>query len=56
MEKATINPKNKGDRCFHYAATIALKFDEINIHPQRASNIKPFINKYNWDRINYPQK
>ena len=24
--------------------------------PQRVSNIKPFINKYNWDGIKYPSK
>ena len=22
-------------------------------NPERVSNIKPFINKYNWKRINY---
>ena len=23
-------------------------------HPEKVSNIKPFINKYNWEGINYP--
>ena len=40
----TINPKNHHDRCFQYAATVALNFDEIKKGPQRVSNIKPFIN------------
>ena len=33
-----------------YAVTV------IESHPERVSNIKPFINKYNWERINYPSK
>ena len=27
---------------------------EIRSHPERVSNIKPFINKYNWHEIKYP--
>ena len=23
---------------------------------ERVSNIKPFMNKYNWEKINYPSK
>ena len=26
---ATRNPQNKDDKCFHYAVTIALNYDEI---------------------------
>ena len=28
-------------------ATVALNYEEIESHPERVSNIKPFINKYN---------
>ena len=35
---------------------VALTFREIESHPERFSNIKPFINKYNWEGINYPSK
>ena len=55
-KKATINPKNEGDKCFQYAATIALNYEEIESHPEIVSNIKPFINKYDWEGINYPSK
>ena len=34
--------------CFQYAVTVALNYGEIELHPETASNIKPFINKYNW--------
>ena len=55
-EKATINPENKVDKCFHYAGTVALNYEEIKWNPERVSNIKPFINKYEWNGINYPSK
>ena len=49
-KKATINPKNKDDKCFQYAATIALNHEKTKLNPERVSNIKPFINKYNWEK------
>ena len=36
--------------------TVSLNYEEIGSHPERASNIQPFINKYNWNGINYPSK
>ena len=53
-KKSTINPKNKDDKCFQYAVTLALNIDKIKKDPQRASKIKPFIEKYNWEDINFP--
>ena len=55
-KKATINPKNADDKCFQYVATVALNYEEINRNLERVSNIKPFMNKYNWEGINYPSK
>ena len=55
-KKATINTKNADDICFQYAISVALNSEEIELHPDRISNIKPFINKYNWKRINHPSK
>ena len=56
MKKATINPKNTNDKFFQYAVKVALNYEEIESHPEIVSNIKPFINKYNWKGINYPSK
>ena len=53
-KKATINSKNTDDKCFQYAATVALNYEEIESHLERVSSIKPFINKYNCQEINYP--
>ena len=55
-EKATINPKNTGDKSFQYAANAALNYEEIKWNPERVSNIKPFINKYNWKGKNHLSK
>ena len=46
--KATINPKNKDDKCFQYPLTVALNYEQIENDPQRISKIKPFIDQYNW--------
>ena len=55
-KKATINPKNEDNKCFKYAATVALNYKEVKYSPERVSYLKPFINKYNWDGKNYPSK
>ena len=47
-KKATINPKKRDDKCFQYAVRVALKYGEIELHPERVSNVKPLKNKYNW--------
>ena len=43
-KKATINPKTKDDKCFQYTLTVALIHEQVKDHPERISNIKPFIN------------
>ena len=46
-KKGTINSKNTDDKCFQYAATVALNYEEIESNPERVLSIKPFINKCN---------
>ena len=55
-KKATINPNNNDDNCFQYALTVALKHKQIKNHPERISNLKPFIDQYNWKGINFPSQ
>ena len=56
-KKATINPQNKkDDRCFQYAVTVALNYEQIGDHPERISKIKPFIGKYDWKEIDFPSQ
>ena len=53
-KKATVNPKNKNNKCFQYALTVALNYEQIKDHPERISKIKPFIDKYNWKDTDFP--
>ena len=54
-KKSTVNPKNNDYKCFQYATTIALNFDKVTSQPERITKkLKSFINKYNWNDINFP--
>ena len=53
-KKCCINQKNNDNKCFQYAATLALNINSINKHHQRISKIKLFIDNYNWNDINFP--
>ena len=53
-KRATINPKNKDNKCFQYSITVALNHENIENHPERISNIKSFINQYNLAGLDFP--
>ena len=51
----TINPQNtEANKCFQYAITATLNYQNINHHPERISKLKPFINNYKWKDIDFP--
>ena len=53
-KKATINKKNNDSNCFQYAIITALNHKQSKNHPERISNLKLFINQYDWKGINFP--
>ena len=55
-KKATKNPKNNDGNCFQYALTAALNYLNIKNHSERVSNLKPFIDQYDWKGINFPSQ
>ena len=55
-KRATINPKNKDNECFQYSITVALNHQNIENHPERISNIKRFIDQYNWGGKDFPAR
>ena len=56
-KKTAINPINKKEnKWFQYAVTVALNDEEIGKHSERITNIKSFVNKYNWKGINFPSE
>ena len=53
-----INPQSTEDnKCFQYAITAALNYQNITNNCQRIFKLKPFINNYNWkDSFPHTQK
>ena len=45
--------QKKKDNCFQYTVTVALNHEEIKKYLQRIIKIKPFIDKYNCEGVNY---
>ena len=52
-KNATISPKNNDDKCFQYAVTVALNYRKINNHPKEIYSNTPFINRYDWNEIEF---
>ena len=56
-KKTTINPIKKNyNKCFQCAATVAINYEKNGENPERTSNRKSFISKYNCKGINYPSE
>ena len=61
-KKVTTNPVSKKDsKCFQYLLTLSfnilcLNYKEIGKNTERTTKIKLFINKYNWEGINFPSE
>ena len=53
-KKTTINLKNNDEKCFQYTLTVALNYENIKNNRERISEIKPFIDKYNWKERDFP--
>ena len=53
-KKATINPKSKDNKWFRSAITAALNHKKNIYNPERVSNLKPFLDEYNWKDIEFP--
>ena len=43
-----------GDNNFQNALNDALNYQNNEAHPERISKLKPYINKYNWEGIDFP--
>ena len=54
-KEAIINNNNdNNNNNFQNALDNALNYQIIENNPQRISKLKPYINKYNWEGINFP--
>ena len=41
------------NKCFQYAVTVVLNYEDIETHSERITKIEPVINKYNWEEIHF---
>ena len=48
------NNNNNNNNDFQNALDDALNYQTIETHPERISKLKPYINKYNWEGIDFP--
>ena len=42
------------DNCFQNALNDALNYQTIETYPERIWKLKPYINKYNWEEMEFP--
>ena len=53
-KRAILNPHNTENKSFQYLITLSLYHEQIGKNYNRVSNIKPYINNFNWENINFP--
>ena len=54
-KKAVINPTNDNDEeCFKWAVTAALHHEEIKSHPKHVSNLRKYVDNYDWSGLEFP--
>ena len=54
VKKSTTNSINNDDKCFQYAAILAINLDKIRKNSQIIYKIKPFIDQYNGKDTDFP--
>ena len=52
-KKAIINPQNDDEECFKWAVTAASKWMDIKFNPERVSNLRKFIDNYDWSGLEF---
>ena len=53
-KNTATNPNNNDDKCFQYALTIVLNYQNIKKSPK--NNKKPFLDRYNMKEIDFPSQ
>ena len=53
-KKVIINPQNDDKECFKWAVITASKWMDIKFNPERVSNLRKFIDNYDWSGLEFP--
>ena len=54
FKKGVLNPKSNDNKSFQYSITLSLYHKEVGNTFNRITKIKPYINNFNWNNINFP--
>ena len=53
-QRSNNKSKSKDNECFKHPITAALNHEKIRNHPEKICNLKPFIDQYKWNGIEFP--
>ena len=53
-KKVIINPQNEDEECFKWAVIAALKWTDIESHPECVPNLRKFTDNYDWSVFTFP--
>ncbi|XP_057310491.1 uncharacterized protein LOC130648455 [Hydractinia symbiolongicarpus] len=53
-KKAIINPNNNDQECLRWALIAVLHYEDIAKDPQRISKLRPYVDRYKWQGIEFP--
>ena len=53
-KKAIINPQNDDEECFKWAVITALKWADSKFHSEHVSNLRKFVDNYDWSGLEFP--
>ena len=51
---AIINPKNSDMECFKWAVIAAMKWKNIDNHPERITKLRKYEDEFDWSKIKFP--
>ena len=54
QKKAIINPQNEDEECFKWAVIAALRWTDIKFNPECISNLRKFVDNYDWSGLKLP--
>ena len=53
-KRAVFNRKSNYNKSFQYSITLSLYYKKVGNNFNRITKIKPYINNFNWNNINFP--
>ena len=51
---AIINPKNSNMECFKWAVIVAMKWRDIDNHPEMISKLRRYEDDFDWTKVKFP--